>query len=305
MAWRVQEDCAFGSSVPAQVFQDSNTVVTVVGQQLKFSPCGALGDPSVTKLMAAHTGHGIGVVATCAKTKQFAYAERRLQPQICVCSYPDLQQLFSLDGAAEVELVALAFSRDGSRLISLSGAPDLRLSVWELKSRQMLCQEKVPAACSAASFNPRSSSTLCVHAPSCLQLWTVKQSYQHFSLKAKEVQPVEEVGTGGLWGCHCWGVEDELYAGTDTGAVIHSSLVHEPTLALAAESAVSGLVAEASHLVIACRDGSLTWCAPRHSLGPAARTKLLPPPSRCLPFARTGTPRRASRLCSSCACPRP
>ena len=310
MAWRATTDCALGSSGPQQVFQDSNTVVTVVGQQLKFAPCGALGDPGVTKLLAGSSQHGIGLVATCPKTSQFAYVERQLKPRIVLCSYPGLQQLFTLDEAAEVEVVALAFSRDGTRLLSVSGAPDLRLSVWDLKSMTLICDEKVPAMCSVASFNPRSSAAICLQAPGSLQLWALKQSYKHFSLVATEVrpyplcplgrsspsrppppadaarcrrpaqvQPPRESTVVGSWGCHCWGIEDEIFAGTDTGAVVLASATAESTLALAADTAVSGLVAEAAHLIVACRDGSLTWCAapPRPD---AARFRPAPSPSR-------------------------
>lgn len=185
MGWATA-DCALGSS-GSQVFQDSNTVVTVVGQQLKFAPCGALSNPGVTKLLAGSSHHGIGLVATCPKTGQFAYVERQLKPCIYICSYSGLQELFTLDDAAEVEVVALAFSRDGTRLLSVSGAPDLRLSIWDLKSRRLICDEKVPATCSAASFNPWSSGSLCVQAPGSLQLWAVKQSVRHVSLLATEV----------------------------------------------------------------------------------------------------------------------
>ena len=310
MAWRATTDCALGSSGPQQVFQDSNTVVTVVGQQLKFAPCGALGDPGVTKLLAGSSQHGIGLVATCPKTSQIAYVERQLKPRIVLCSYPGLQQLFTLDEAAEVEVVALAFSRDGTRLLSVSGAPDLRLSVWDLKTMTLICDEKVPAMCSVASFNPRSSAAICLQAPGSLQLWALKQSYKHFSLVATEVrpyplcplgrpspsrppppadaarcrrpaqvQPPRESTVVGSWGCHCWGIEDEIFAGTDTGAVVLASATAESTLALAADTAVSGLVAEAAHLIVACRDGSLTWCAapPRPD---AARFRPAPSPSR-------------------------
>jgi hypothetical protein len=315
MAWRATTDCALGSSGPQQVFQDSNTVVTVVGQQLKFAPCGALGDPGVTKLLPGSSEHGIGLVATCPKTSQFAYVERQLKPRIVLCSYPGFKQLFTLDEAAEVEVVALAFSRDGTRLLSVSGAPDLRLSVWDLKSMTLICDEKVPAMCSAASFNPRSSSAICLQAPGSLQLWALKQSYQHFSLVATEVrpcplcplgrpsprrpppsadaahrrrpaqvQPPRESTVVGSWGCHCWGIEDEIFAGTDTGAVVLASATAESSLALAADTAVSGLVAEAAHLVVACRDGSLTWCAAPPAPTPPAYARRPPSPLRPHPL---------------------
>ena len=328
MAWRATTDCALGSSGPQQVFLDSNTVVTVVGQQLKFAPCGALGDPGVTKLLAGSSQHGIGLVATCPKTSQIAYVERQLKPRIVLCSYPGLQQLFTLDEAAEVEVVALAFSRDGTRLLSVSGAPDLRLSVWDLQSMTLICDEKVPAMCSAASFNPRSNNAICLQAPGSLQLWALKQSYRNFSLVATEacpcplcplgrpsphcppppadsarrrrpaqVQPPRESTVVGSWGCHCWGIEDEIFAGTDTGAVVLASATAESSLALAADTAVSGLVAEAAHLIVACRDGSLTWCAapphpdpahlrPAPSSSPSAPSPPPPPTSTLGRYAK-------------------
>ena len=43
----------------------------------------------------------------------------------------------------------------------------------------------------------------------------------------------------GSWGCHCWGVEGEIFAGTDTGAVVLASATAESALALAAEPAHS------------------------------------------------------------------
>lgn len=144
----------------------------------------------------------------------------------------------------------------------MSGAPDLMLSVWELKGSRMLCSVKLPFVAAASSFNPRSAANLCVHSASSLQLWTVKQSYQHHSLEAVDVQPGDEVGTGGLWGCHAWGTADEIFAGTDTGAVVlKEPAQHEPALAFAGGSAVAGLLADSMHVLVACRDGSLTWYA--------------------------------------------
>ena len=162
-------------------------------------------------------------------------------------------------GAAEVELLVLAFSRDGTHLAAMSGAPDLQLSVWELKSSRMLCSVNLSFAAAASSFNPRSAASLCVRSPSCLQLWTLKQSYQHHSLEAAELQPGDEVG-GGLWGCHTWGTADEIFAGTDTGAVVLKEPArHEPALAFAGGSAIAGLLADSMHILVGCRDGSLTW----------------------------------------------
>ena len=180
-------------------------------------------------------------------------------------------------GAAEVELLVLAFSRDGTRLAAMSGAPDLLLSMWELQSSRMLCSVKLSFEAAASSFNPRSAADLCVQSPSCLQLWTLKQSYQHHSLEAAELQPGDEVGTGGLWGCHAWGTADEIFAGNDTGAVVlKESTQLEPKLALAGGSAVAGLLADSMHVLVGCRDGSLTWYS-RNGFTPLFELRIASP----------------------------
>ena len=171
----------------------------------------------------------------------------------------------------------LAFSRDGTHLAAMSGAPDLQLSVWELKSSRMLCSVNLSFAAAASSFNPRSAASLCVRSPSCLQLWTLKQSYQHHSLEATELQPGDEVGTGGLWGCHAWGAADEIFAGTDTGAVVLKEPArHEPALAFAGGSAIAGLLADSMHILVGCRDGSLTWYA-RNDFTPLFELRVASP----------------------------
>ena len=100
----------------------------------------------------------------------------------------------------------------------------------------------------------------------------------------------------GSWGCHCWGVEDEIFAGTDTGAVVLASATAESALALAADTAVSGLVAEAAHLIVACRDGSLTWCAATRRRAPTPPAHARRPPRLLRPSSPPPLPPSSSIL---------
>ena len=123
MNWRCTADVALGGNTEHQTFQDATHVVSVAGQRLKFAPCEALCDPRRTKFHITNTQvcclpkalaptphpspmafprrvqHGISVVATCPKTLQYAFAERRLRPVISVCSFADMQQVCALEGA--------------------------------------------------------------------------------------------------------------------------------------------------------------------------------------------------------------
>lgn len=49
MASRFTIDAALGGATQHQVFQDARHVVSIAGQRLKFAPCEALCEPSVTK----------------------------------------------------------------------------------------------------------------------------------------------------------------------------------------------------------------------------------------------------------------
>ena len=147
-------------------------------------------------------------------------------------------------------------------MAAVGGAPGLELSVWQWSTRKLLVTLPLAVPCADLSFDPRSASSLCALAGAKLQVCAVKQTYEHFTASATELSPADEVGTGGVWACHAWGAASELYAGTDTGAVTCSSTDAggmSQRLVLASGSAVAGLVADARLLLVASRDGVLTW----------------------------------------------
>ena len=256
------ETCLGPASSPPH-FTDTETTVRVAGQRLVFAPCSCLHAKQGSHFQAGGTPYGIALVAVCPKAKLVAFAEREVDATVHVWGIGSMSRLASLTAAGKhLEVLALAFCRDGSRVAAVGGAPGLELSVWQWSTRKLLVTLPLAVPCADLSFDPRSASSLCALAGAKLQVCAVKQTYEHFTASATELSPADEVGTGGVWACHAWGAASELYAGTDTGAVTCSSTDAggmSQRLVLASGSAVAGLVADARLLLVASRDGVLTW----------------------------------------------
>ena len=256
------ETCLGPASSPPH-FTDTETTVRVAGQRLVFAPCSCLHAKQGSHFQTGGTPYGIALVAVCPKAKLVAFAEREVDATVHVWGIGSMSRLASLTAAGKhLEVLALAFCRDGSRVAAVGGAPGLELSVWQWSTRKLLVTLPLAVPCADLSFDPRSASSLCALAGAKLQVCAVKQTYEHFTASATELSPADEVGTGGVWACHAWGAASELYAGTDTGAVTCSSTDAggmSQRLVLASGSAVAGLVADARLLLVASRDGVLTW----------------------------------------------
>lgn len=188
-----------------------------------------------------------------------------------------------LTGDAELEYTALAFTRDGTRLLAVSGAPSLRLSVWSIEEKQMLVSADVLMPCVATSANPADASLICTESGRALQLWKLNKVYEHYALHSIDLQPTDDMGSGAMWTCHTWADSQTLLVGSDTGAVarfeaakagaaavsdgsretstssIDGVVAAEQTVLVMAPSAISGIVVDTSHMLVACRDGSLSW----------------------------------------------
>lgn len=95
-------------------------------------------------------GSGVSALAVCHTTGCVAYAEATLNPKIFIINYPfcDVQctlrgmkgsnpllltiqvTIAKCTGGAALEFKHLGFSNSGKRLVSLSGVPDLKMTLW-------------------------------------------------------------------------------------------------------------------------------------------------------------------------------
>ena len=159
---------ASGLSTPQLQFQDSKTVVGVAGQHLKFVPCSMLTAAEALQLYpgkdSTELRHGIALLATCPKASLYAYTEPALKPGIHLCSYPDMTVVAYLEADEENAVIgysALAFSRSGNRLATLSEQPEPVLMIWTVDSRDILITSKISMPYTNICFNPADANALC------------------------------------------------------------------------------------------------------------------------------------------------
>jgi hypothetical protein len=72
-------------------------------------------------------------LTTCAanaRLSQVAVGTESKAPEIQVYSYPEKKLLYSLQGRANLHYTAMAWSRDGKRLVTVGDYPDYTLEVW-------------------------------------------------------------------------------------------------------------------------------------------------------------------------------
>ena len=262
-------EAVLGSSSPALAFQSSSQCVCVAGQRLKFSACHAPLEPDETRWVQSSGPHSIAVVATCPRAKLFAYTEKTLEPKISVCSYPDFMPVTALEWSTRLEFTALAFSRDGSQLAALTGLPEPTLVVWDLRTGAVLASGPLVVPCNDLSFNPSGDGSLCTLAPKRLLVWKLQLVYKTYLLESKEI-PLDEAAddeaeaANATWTSHCWSPGNALYASSDVGGVVRLAIGSggAPTLVLRCSTGVSALVADSTHLLVGCADGSVRWYSP-------------------------------------------
>ena len=104
---------------------------------------------------------GISCLAVSGATRLLAFAEKELKPKIHLYEVKSARActlLHTLHDAAELEVMSLAFSGDGTQLVSLGSLPDRDLIVWDCTTTQIVCRGKTHepmTRLSVCPFNPK------------------------------------------------------------------------------------------------------------------------------------------------------
>ena len=129
-----------------------------------------------------HNSLGITTCAANPRNNQIAVGEEGNDPRVCVYSYPSKTLIRSLDGGAAVMYTALAYSRTGSRLVTVGDYPKYTLRVWENEKLLIsLDLEKEPVKLTVHD----SILLLFKHE---VRIITIFQSFQVIPLNVEEVQ---------------------------------------------------------------------------------------------------------------------
>ncbi|MCO5566370.1 hypothetical protein L7F22_020047 [Adiantum nelumboides] len=171
---------------------------------------------------------GISVSVFDSSNNWIAYAEKGLHPSVFAYECGKQQLHTKIAGIAEVEVSALAFSKDGFRLLTVSCEPDFKLCLWDLQNREpsKLAEGSSEWLVEFASFNPDSSQQFCISGSGNISVWTYEQNFHRTSFSCKDLsaRPYEPH-------CHAWSEDGQrVYIGCLKGEVLVFDLARVPTL---------------------------------------------------------------------------
>ena len=190
-------------------FASRSTVITACGRHICFRDIF-----SNRKDFVECPGQGVKTVAFNPRENQFAVAEINETPRVFVYDSVSRKLSSTLEDAATMEVAALGFSAYGSRLVTVSGAPDYRVKVWDLSKGKVLVETTLPSnfVANEVVFNPHNKDEFAVYGEGHLVFMEVKEMYQKFLLESKTPDLV-----GLTPNCCEWNPRGGLLVGCRTG----------------------------------------------------------------------------------------
>eukprot|EP00742_Colponemidia_sp_Colp-10_P004312 GILJ01004600.1.p1 GENE.GILJ01004600.1~~GILJ01004600.1.p1 ORF type:complete len:1711 (-),score=393.32 GILJ01004600.1:88-5118(-) len=205
---------------------------------------------------------GLSCAAGHARTQSFAIAEKGIEPNILVYSYPTKKIRHTLKGGTDLEFADIAFSRDGKRLVSIGKATDYKVVVWDLEKGEKLpgAEAVLPAQCSSVLFNPRNADEFAVLGRDCIFYYYLERTYKSHVMRLRELPLSAEDRAKTHYTSLCWDPYNRLYAATDNGQLMllnpqDGSVIH----CLDTKSSISTLLVTQKHLIASHADHVLRW----------------------------------------------
>jgi len=129
---------------------------------------------------------GVGSIAVHKSRKFFAVAEKGVLPNIYIRQNPGYQLYRVLRKGTELMYAHCEFSSGGDKLVSLGGAPDYTLTVWDWRN------ERVVLKCKAfgqevfkASFSPFTDDVLFTGGSGHMKFWKMAQTFTGLKLQGE------------------------------------------------------------------------------------------------------------------------
>lgn len=124
------------------------------------------------KTYAGTDTDGIGSIAVHPNRKYFAVAEKGDKPVIYIREYPSMRLYRILRNGTDKLFVHAEFSATGEKLVSLGGAPDYTLTVWNWINQRVILKCKASSQeVFRASFSPYLDMVLCTSGQGHIKFW--------------------------------------------------------------------------------------------------------------------------------------
>lgn len=125
----------------------------------------------------------MGSIAVHPARKHFAVAEKGVHPNIYIYEYPSMRLYRILERGTEARYAHCEFSTTGDKLVSLGGAPDYTLTVWNWMSERVILKAKAfSQEVFRASFSPFSDDILFTSGFTHIRFWKMAQTFTGLKL---------------------------------------------------------------------------------------------------------------------------
>ncbi|XP_071605436.1 cilia- and flagella-associated protein 43 isoform X1 [Heliangelus exortis] len=165
-------------------FINNHTVCYPCGNYILFLDI----ETKKTSVLQCQTGQ-VGAFTANGNRQVLAFSDRKLNPIIYVCTFPELNKLTELKGNVQLDYTLLALSFTGSYLASYSSIPEFVLSVWNWQENILLCSVSQPGVTATSlSFNPMNWQQLCFVNESSITVWHIERNNDEHHLKQNPVK---------------------------------------------------------------------------------------------------------------------
>lgn len=139
-------------------------------------------------------------------------------PSVRIHRLSDLDFVGSISPDAELDITALSFSSDGTRLSICSSEPELTLGIYEWKQGELVVSATLPLGSTAneVSFHPHNANLLCTTGNGPPLEWRLEKLWGKYEVSHSKIEVPEGLGATT---CHAW-FPGGLYLGFSTGQIL-------------------------------------------------------------------------------------
>lgn len=118
--------------------------------------------------------------------KYFAVAEKGVSPNIYIWQYPFFKLYRVLRKGTDLMYAHCEFSSGGDKLVSLGGAPDYTLTVWDWRKERVILKCKASSQeVFKASFSPFTDDILFTGGSGHIKFWKMAQTFTGLKLQGE------------------------------------------------------------------------------------------------------------------------
>ncbi|XP_067282838.1 cilia- and flagella-associated protein 44 isoform X2 [Pseudorasbora parva] len=136
------------------------------------------------RYIRSSSGGGIGAIMVHPSKQYFAMAEKGHHPNIIIYEYPSLRPYRILRGGTGTMYSYVDFNRDGSLLVSVGGAPDYMLTLWDWRQEQVtLCNKAFAQDVYRVTFSPDCVGQLTTSGSGHIRFWKMASTFTGLKLQ--------------------------------------------------------------------------------------------------------------------------